>query len=161
MRRRKATSRRLFSRIDKGSSVSPRRFYLHETGRPLLHVSSVTLSSFLLFTERIVDVNKWRFLRSAVHAYQPGSRSTVSIHRNSSQSKRAASKTDLPVYTLTIYDRCESEEDPKKSQGHRESLKYRTKTAALFIPRGQECSWLYATPEGNQEVTYRFSLPRI
>ncbi|PHJ15435.1 spermine spermidine synthase, partial [Cystoisospora suis] len=121
---------------------------------------------------RIFEVNKWRFLRFAVHSFQPGSRSTVSIHRSHPSQSRGNVKNDLPLYTLTIYDRLEphykedgqeKEKTSKKHSTHEENSgkKANVKTAALFIPRGRECSWLYSTPEGNQELAIQANVSRL
>ncbi|CBZ51554.1 Spermine/spermidine synthase family protein,related [Neospora caninum Liverpool] len=108
--------------------------------------------------KRIVAINKWRFFQSAIHHYQPGSRSTVSVHRQKQGDDGAA-------YSIAVYDRVSQEtvEEKKKKNGKKADKKRATlhQTAALLVPLGQECSWLYATPEGNEELACQAGVSRL
>ncbi|PFH34656.1 hypothetical protein BESB_066890 [Besnoitia besnoiti] len=115
--------------------------------------------------KRIVSINKWRFFQSAIHVYQPGSRSTVSVHRQ----KRGNEAEESAAYSIAIYDRVfqEATEEKNKKAGKKDGKKGEKKksaahkTAALFAPLGQECSWLYSTPEGNEELALQAGVSRL
>ncbi|KYK68801.1 spermine/spermidine synthase family,related protein [Toxoplasma gondii TgCatPRC2] len=108
--------------------------------------------------KRVVAINKWRFFQSAIRLRQPGSRSTVSVHRQKAGDDSAA-------YSIAVYDRVFEEtcDEKKRKKDARKTDKKRPshKTAALLVPLGQECSWLYATPEGNQELACQAGVSRL
>ncbi|KEP65262.1 UNVERIFIED_CONTAM: hypothetical protein HHA_213740 [Hammondia hammondi] len=108
--------------------------------------------------KRVVAINKWRFFQSAIHLRQPGSRSTVSVHRQKAGDDSAA-------YSIAVYDRVFEEicDEKKRKKDARKADKKRPphKTAALLVPLGQECSWIYATPEGNEELACQAGVSRL
>lgn len=120
---------------------------------------------FYVFTERVSSVRRWQAADALAFSQRPGKRVCLEV--------LGGGGGIFSECLLWVYDSLDGHIKDKNMKNNNKNQRIKNnnnnnntnnnnnknnKTAAVLVPPGQELTWTFSTPEGNQEVSKQLAV---